>query len=90
MVQWQKIHLLSRKSESDPWVGKIPRKRNDTPPQYSCLGNPMNRGAWWAAVHRAAKELDTTETRNTNIGAENLEKKEINVYNRITLLYTCN
>ena len=28
--------------------------------QYSCLGNPMDRGAWWATVHGAAKELDTT------------------------------
>ena len=33
---------------------------NGTPLQYSCLENPMNGGAWWAAVHRIA-ELDTTE-----------------------------
>ena len=26
-----------------------------TPLQYSCLENPMGRGAWWAAVHRVAK-----------------------------------
>ena len=24
---------------------------NGTPPQYSCLENPMDEGAWWAAVH---------------------------------------
>ena len=28
---------------------------NGTPLQYSCLGNPMDRGAWWAAVHGVAK-----------------------------------
>ena len=28
---------------------------NDTPLQYSCLGNPMDRRAWWAAVHGVAK-----------------------------------
>ena len=28
---------------------------NDTPLQYSCLENPMNGGAWWAAVHGVAK-----------------------------------
>ena len=28
---------------------------NGTPLQYSCLENPMNRGAWWAAVHGVAK-----------------------------------
>ena len=33
---------------------------NGTPLQYSCLENPMDGGAWWAAVHRVAKS-DTTE-----------------------------
>ena len=28
---------------------------NGTPLQYSCLGNPMDRGAWWAAVHGVTK-----------------------------------
>ena len=28
---------------------------NGTPLQYSCLGNPMDGGAWWAAVHGVAK-----------------------------------
>ena len=28
---------------------------NGTPLQYSCLENPMDRGAWWAAVHGVAK-----------------------------------
>ena len=37
--------------------------------QYSCLGNPMDRGAWWAIVHRAAKSdmaewLSTHECNN--------------------------
>ena len=31
------------------------KDRNDNPLQYSCLGNPMARGAWWATVHGAAK-----------------------------------
>jgi len=31
------------------------REGNGTPLQYSCLENPMDRGAWWAAVHGAAK-----------------------------------
>ena len=38
-----------------------PGEGNGSPLQYSCLGNPMNRGAWWAIVHRGCKELDTTE-----------------------------
>ena len=33
-----------------------PGERNDNPLRYSCLGNPMDRGAWWASH----KESDTT------------------------------
>ena len=33
---------------------------NGTPLQYSCLENPMDGGAWWAAVH-GSEELDMTE-----------------------------
>ena len=33
----------------------ICREGNGTPLQYSCLENPMDGGAWWAAVHEVAK-----------------------------------
>ena len=36
-----------------PWVGKIPGEGNGNPLQYSCLENPMDRGAWWATVQGA-------------------------------------
>ena len=37
-------------------------------PQSSvlCLGNPLDRGAWWATVHGVAEELDTIQQLNTN------------------------
>ena len=34
---------------------------NGNPLQCSCLENPTDRGAWWAAVHRDAKQSHTTE-----------------------------
>jgi len=34
---------------------KPTREGNGIPLQYSCLENPMDGGAWWAAVHRVAK-----------------------------------
>ena len=44
-----------RRHGFDPWVGKIPWRRKGNPFQYSCLENPMDRGAWWAAVHGVTK-----------------------------------
>ena len=38
-----------------PGLGRSPGGGHGNPLQYSCLGNPMDRGAWWATVHRAAK-----------------------------------
>ena len=40
--------------------GRSPGERNGNPLLYSCLGNPMDRGAWWGTVHGVARELDTT------------------------------
>ena len=34
-----------------PRLGRSPGGKNGNPLQYSCLGNPMDRGAWWATVH---------------------------------------
>ena len=40
---------------SIPASGKSPGEGNGNLLQYSCLENPMNRGAWWAAVHGVTK-----------------------------------
>ena len=42
-----------------PELGRSPGEGNGNPLKYSCLGNPMDRGAWWAIAHGVAKELDT-------------------------------
>ena len=34
-----------------PGSGRFPEKGNSNPLQYSCLGNPRDRGTWWATVH---------------------------------------
>ena len=38
-----------------PGTGRSPDVGNGNPLQYSCLGNPMDRGAWWAIVHGVPK-----------------------------------
>ena len=44
---------------SIPGSGKSPGEGNGSPRQYSCLGNPTDRGAWSATVHGVAKVSDT-------------------------------
>ena len=50
-----------RDVSSTPELGRYPGGGQGKPLQYSCLENPMDRGAWWATVHRVA-ESDMTET----------------------------
>ena len=38
-----------------PALGRSPGGGNGNPLQYSCLGNPMDTGVWWATVHGVAK-----------------------------------
>ena len=45
---------------SIPGSGRFSRGGNGNPLQYFCMGNPMNREAWWATVHGVIKELDMT------------------------------
>ena len=58
--------LRGKESVSAEDVGSIsgsgtsPGEGNGNPLQYSCLENPMDRGAWWITVRRGAKESDTT------------------------------
>ena len=40
---------------SVPGSERSPGEENGNPLQYSCLENPMDRGAWWATVHGVAK-----------------------------------
>ena len=40
---------------SIPGSGRSPGGGHDNPLQYSCLENPMDRGAWWTTGHRVAK-----------------------------------
>ena len=56
---------------SIPGLGRSPGERNDYPLQYSCLRNPMDRGAWWATVH-GSQTVRHDSTTNTFSGDKTL------------------
>ena len=49
--------------------GISPGGGNGNPLQYSCLGNPMDRGTWWAAVHGVSKSDATEHTQDQRNGS---------------------
>ena len=44
-----------QETQVHPWVGRIPWRREWLTCSIFCLGNPMDRGAWWATVHGVTK-----------------------------------
>ena len=54
---------------SIPGLRRAPGEVNGNPLQYSCLGNPVDRGAWQATVHGVTKESDMVFSHTCKHGA---------------------
>ena len=50
-----------------PGSERSPREGNGNPPQYSCLGNPKDRGVWQTPVKGVTKESDTIQQLNKSL-----------------------
>ena len=59
-------------SGSIPGSGRSPGEGNDNIFQNSCLGNPVDRGAWPAIVHGVAKVSDITQRLNNNMTVDTI------------------
>ena len=62
-----------------PGSGRSPGRGNVNPFQYSCMENPIDRGAWWATVH---KESGTTERLDSN--SKNVTNKNCELHDSIS------
>ena len=68
-----------------PQLGRSPGVGNGNPLQYSCLENPMDRGAWHATVHRVTKSqtqlsdshFDNLSSKDNTLKAESRGTKEL-------------
>ena len=59
VAQWMKNPPVMQEIQADassiPGLGRFPGGGHSNPLQYSCLENPMDRGAWRATVHEVTK-----------------------------------
>ena len=80
-----------RDTVSIPGSGRSPGGGHGNPPQYSCLENPMDRGAWWATVHWVT-ESDMTERLSTHacysVGSHQPITSYVIVYILIFIIFT--
>ena len=60
----------SRDMGSIPGSGRSLGEGNGNPLQYSCLENPIDRGAWWATVHGVAKSQTLIKRLNNKVTEE--------------------
>jgi len=67
---WTRLKRLSSSSSSNrdssliPESGRSPGEENGNPLQYSCLGNPMDRGCWWATNEPTGSQRSWTQICN--------------------------
>ena len=64
---------------SIPELGRTPGEGNGNPLQYSCLGNPMDKGAWWATVHgvcRVRHDLGTKKALTLRVNPLTLKQQQ--------------
>ena len=66
---------------SIPGMGRFPEEGHDNQLQYSCLENPMDRGVWWATVHRVAK----SQTQLKRLGMHTCKVKLNNASGMLTI-----
>ena len=64
---------------SIPGSGRSPGEENSNPSQYSCLGNPKDRGAWWAKIHRVAK-TERAHTHTMRLSFHSTVKRDSEYY----------
>ena len=76
--QGKRIHCKCKSHGLDSWVRKILWRRECNPLQYSCLENPMDRGAWQVTVHGVARVRHDLATKLLlNYGGGNVDDGDL-------------
>ena len=78
-TQWVKNLPAAGDTGLIPGLERSLGERNGNPLQYSYLGSPIDRGAWWATVHRVEKKSQTQHS-NRDLSSEIPEAAEITTH----------
>ena len=73
---------------SIPGLGRSPGEGNGNPLQYSCLKNPLDRGAWWATLHGVAKSQTRLSDFISNYGGGDEDNGDLLQRSHVTLLHS--
>ena len=71
----------NRDMGSIPGLGGSPGGGHGKPLQYSCLENPMNRGAWQVTVHWVAKSWTKMKLPSTHVSQSSVRKSLLKIWN---------
>ena len=92
MAQWVKESACSAGDTGDmgpiPGLGRSPGEGNGNLFQYSCLEDPMDRGAWWTTVHGVPKSR-TGLSDFTSLKIYTIRISEIEILEKLNFLQTC-
>ena len=66
---------------STPGLGSSPEEGNGNPLQYSCLGNAMDRGTWWATIHGLTRVGHNLGTKPVFLPEESHGQRSLECYN---------
>ena len=75
---------------SIPGLGRSPGEGNGSPLQYCCLENPMDRGAWQAAVHGVAKSQIQLRDQHFGIWRRKIRGHKMSFHHIISKVHTIN
>ena len=84
-TSWVQKHLRNQRSNCQHLLGhrESNGEGNGTPLQYFCLENPMDGGAWWAAVHEVTK----SRTRLKRLSSSSIHFEEIKLSLLVGIVY---
>ena len=80
-ISVKNLSTIQETQVQPPGLGRSPGEGSDNPLQYSCLGNPMDRGTWWATIHGLIRVRHNLVTKPIFLPEESHRQRSLQCYN---------